>query len=53
LIAAVFVFGVLAGAVVAHRMQTTPTAATTAAAQGQGEQGEKAEPAELAEPDDD
>ena len=43
LIASVFVFGVLAGAVVVNRLQTAPTADVQ-------EQGDKAEPAEPAEP---
>lgn len=42
LIASVFVFGVLAGAVVVNRLQTTPTAGV----QEQGDKAEKAEPAE-------
>lgn len=42
LIASVFVFGVLAGAVVVNRLQTAPTADV----QEQGDKAEKAEPAE-------
>jgi len=42
LIASVFVFGVLAGAVVVNRLQATPSADV----QEQGDKAEKAEPAE-------
>lgn len=45
LIASFFVFGVLAGAVVVHRLEVAPAADV----QGQGEQKEKAEKAEKAE----